>query len=54
MKPDTHRFQTTKNICIDRLRTVKEHTVAVDFYLGADNETPYSKTERNEKYHTKI
>jgi len=40
--------QTTKNICIDRLRTAKEHTEAIDFYLGADNETPYSKAERND------
>ena len=40
--------QTTKNICIDRLRTAKEHTEAIDFYLGTDNETPYSKAERSD------
>jgi len=40
--------QTTKNICIDRLRTAKEHTEATDFYMEADNETPYSTTERND------
>ena len=40
--------QTTKNICIDRLRTAKEHTETIDFYFGADNETPYSKAERND------
>ena len=40
--------QTTKNICIDRLRTAKEPTEAIDFYLGADYETPYSKAERND------
>ena len=41
--------QTTKNICIDRLRTAKEHTEATDFYPEADNETPYSKAERNNR-----
>jgi len=40
--------QTTKNICIDRLRATKEHTETIDFYLEADNETPYSKAERND------
>jgi len=40
--------QTTKNICIDRLRTAKEHTEPIDFYPGADSETPYSKAERND------
>jgi RNA polymerase sigma-70 factor (ECF subfamily) len=40
--------QTTKNICIDRLRTAKEHTEAIDSYPGADHETPYSRTERND------
>ncbi|MDR0507741.1 MAG: sigma-70 family RNA polymerase sigma factor [Dysgonamonadaceae bacterium] len=38
--------RTAKNICIDHLRTTKEHTEAIDFYLGADNETPYIKAER--------
>jgi RNA polymerase sigma-70 factor (ECF subfamily) len=46
--PGAFASQTTKNICIDRLRTAKEHTEASDFYLGADNETPYSKTENND------
>jgi len=40
--------QTAKNICIDRLRAAKEHTEAIDSYLGTDNETPYSKAERND------
>ncbi|MDR3226699.1 MAG: sigma-70 family RNA polymerase sigma factor [Prevotellaceae bacterium] len=40
--------QTTKNICIDRLRTSKEKTQIDDYSLGADKETPYSQTETND------
>jgi RNA polymerase sigma-70 factor (ECF subfamily) len=40
--------QTLKNICIDRLRTAKEHTEISDFYLRADGDTPYSTVERND------
>ncbi|MDR3220295.1 MAG: sigma-70 family RNA polymerase sigma factor [Dysgonamonadaceae bacterium] len=40
--------QTTKNICIDRLRLQKEKTEADDFCLGADNDTPYTQLERKD------
>lgn len=40
--------QMTKNICIDRMRTAKEHTEAIDFYLATDSETPYLKAERKD------
>jgi RNA polymerase sigma-70 factor (ECF subfamily) len=40
--------QTTKNICIDRLKTAKEPAESIDFYPGTDCETPYSKVERND------
>jgi RNA polymerase sigma-70 factor (ECF subfamily) len=41
-------MQITKNICIDRLRTAKEHTEVTDIYIGANNETPYLKVERED------
>jgi RNA polymerase sigma-70 factor (ECF subfamily) len=41
-------MQTLKNICIDRLRTAKEHTEINDFYLGANGDTPYSTMERKD------
>jgi RNA polymerase sigma-70 factor (ECF subfamily) len=40
--------QTTKNICIDRLRTSREKTQIDDLNLGADIKTPYSQTETND------
>jgi RNA polymerase sigma-70 factor (ECF subfamily) len=46
--PAAFAMQTTKNICIDRLRAYKEKTEADDFYLGAVNETPHSEMEKKD------
>jgi RNA polymerase sigma-70 factor (ECF subfamily) len=47
--PAAFAMQITKNVCIDRLRSSKENTDVDDFHLGADNETPYSKTEKKDE-----
>jgi RNA polymerase sigma-70 factor (ECF subfamily) len=47
--PAAFAVQITKNICIDRLRRYKENTDANDFYLGSNDETPYSKTEKKDE-----
>jgi RNA polymerase sigma-70 factor (ECF subfamily) len=47
--PAAFAMQITKNICIDRQRSHRENTDADDFHLGASDETPYSKTERNDE-----
>jgi RNA polymerase sigma-70 factor (ECF subfamily) len=41
-------MQTLKNICIDRLRTAKEHTEINDFYQKTNNDTPYSMMEKKD------
>jgi RNA polymerase sigma-70 factor (ECF subfamily) len=38
-------MQTTKNICIDRIRTGKQITELNDMYFQTDKESPYSQTE---------
>ncbi|MDR3339238.1 MAG: sigma-70 family RNA polymerase sigma factor [Candidatus Symbiothrix sp.] len=48
VNPNGFAVQTAKNICIDRLRLQKEKTEIDDFYLGADNETPYTQLERKD------
>lgn len=47
--PAAFAMQITKNICIDRQRSHRENTDADDFHLGTSDETPYSKTERNDE-----
>jgi RNA polymerase sigma-70 factor (ECF subfamily) len=46
--PAAFAVQTTKNTCIDRLRTHREKTEADDFHLGTNDETPYSAMERKD------
>jgi RNA polymerase sigma-70 factor (ECF subfamily) len=46
--PAGFAMQTTKNICIDRLRTYKEKTGTDDFSLAVNHETPYSDLERKD------
>jgi RNA polymerase sigma-70 factor (ECF subfamily) len=46
--PGAFAMQTLKNICIDRLRTAKEHTEINDFHTGANSDTPYSVMERKD------
>jgi RNA polymerase sigma-70 factor (ECF subfamily) len=41
-------MQTTKHICLDRLKLSKEKTDADDFHLGATSETPYSQLEKQD------
>ena len=48
VNPGAFAMQTTKNICIDRLRAQKEQVVIEEFWFGTDNETPYSQAERND------
>jgi RNA polymerase sigma-70 factor (ECF subfamily) len=48
INPGAFAMQTTKNICIDRLRTQKEKTNVDDWQLGTNDETPYSHTERRD------
>ena len=44
--PAGFAMQTTKNICIDKLRSKKQMVEANDFYFGATENTPYSETEK--------
>ena len=43
--PAGFAMQTTKNICIDKIRVKKNAVEANDFYIGANENTPYSQTE---------
>lgn len=44
--PAGFAMQTTKNICIDKLRTQKTTVSAEDAFLGFDEKTPYHETEK--------
>ena len=44
--PGGFAMQTTKNICIDKLRTQRTTVDAEDVFLGFDEKTPYHKTEK--------
>ena len=48
VNPGAFAMQTTKNICIDRLRAQKDQVNAEDFLFGSDSETPYLQAERND------
>jgi RNA polymerase sigma-70 factor (ECF subfamily) len=47
--PAAFAMQITKNICIDRQKSCRENTDIDDFHLGANGETPYSITEKNDE-----
>ncbi len=44
--PGGFAMQTTKNICIDKLRAQKVTVDAEDIFLGFDEKTPYHETEK--------
>lgn len=44
--PAGFAMQITKNICIDKLRTHRTTVDPEDFYMGSDEQTPYSETEK--------
>ncbi len=44
--PAGFAMQTTKNICIDRIRAQKTTVNAEDVFLGFDEKTPYHETEK--------
>ena len=46
--PAGFAMQTTKNICIDKLRTKKHQVDIDDCYLGTTENTPYSDAERRD------
>jgi RNA polymerase sigma-70 factor (ECF subfamily) len=46
--PQAFAMQTTKNICIDRLRTSKNTTQIDESFLQPNNETPHLQTERRD------
>ncbi|MDR0834893.1 MAG: sigma-70 family RNA polymerase sigma factor [Candidatus Symbiothrix sp.] len=48
VNPAAFAMQTTKNICFDRLKLLKEKTEADEFHLGATTETPHSTLEKQD------
>lgn len=46
--PAGFAMQTTKNICIDKLRARKPTCEVEDIYIGSNEQTPYSTAETND------